>query len=174
MKTATKPALEPLLVRSRASAFIRSRLRTLLALITPVLLGIGPCGPIPGTELDGNLKQELIKDFRFVDKVEHCQLQVMPSDPHSVTVNCWSVGKQLYVGCMDCEGKTWSSALKQDPVAKIKIGEDIYRVKASRLSDKGAIERAWKIRWSKYEQGTTPDPVPEGYWLFHLGSRPTG
>jgi len=149
-------------------------LRASLALLIPVLFGFGPCGPIPGTALEGNLKPEVIKDFRFVDNVEHCALEVEPADPHSVTVNCWAVGKQLYVGCTDCEGKTWSGKINQNPIARIKIGEDIYRVKASRLSDTGAIERAWKIRWSKYEQEPTPEPVPGGYWLYHLGSKPSG
>jgi hypothetical protein len=160
-------------VRQKSSNWSRTHFKTLLAMLTPVLLGIGPCGPIPGGPLEGKVNQTAIKDFRFVDNVNNCLLEVEPSDPHSVTVNCWSVGKQLYIGCKDCDGKTWSTILNQTPFARIKIGEALYRVKAYRLTDVGAIARAWNIRWSKYEANPDPEPVPKGYWLYHLGSKPT-
>lgn len=158
--------------KQKITSWGHAHFKALLALLTPVLLGIGPCGPIPGGALEGKAHETIVKDFRFVSNVENCVLEVDPSNPHSVTVNCWSVGKQLYIGCKDCEGKTWSTRLKQTNFARIKIGEELYRVKASRLSDEGAIARAWQIRWSKYEEDPIPKPVPEGYWLYHLGSKP--
>ena len=143
--------------------------RTLLALLLPVLFGFGPCGPIAGGQLEGNLVEKKIDDFQFVDDVEHCALELNSADPHSVTVNCWTVGKQLFVGCKDCEGKKWSSMVSQNPLARIKIGEQIYPVKLKKMDDNFAIKRAWRHRWDKYGDGDLGD-LPEGYWLYHLGS----
>jgi hypothetical protein len=146
-------------------------LRTVLALITPVLFGFGPCGPIAGTSLTGEVKSDVIADFRFVDDVESCALEVNGDDPHSVNINCWTVGKQLFVGCSDCEGKTWSSLVAEDSMARVKIGETLYPVKVSRMSDPGAIDRIWRYRWEKYKEGEL-EAVPDGFWIYHLGSKP--
>ncbi|MFN3237452.1 MAG: hypothetical protein ACE37D_10355 [Pseudomonadales bacterium] len=147
----------------------RQSLRAMAVMVIPVLFGFGPCGPIAGGALEGEVEQAVIKDFRFVQDVEHCALEVNQDKPHSVTVNCWAVGKQLFIGCQDCDGKTWSSAILDNPMARVKIGEKLYPVKATRMQDQGAIERAWRFRWEKYEEGE-PESVPAGYWLFHMGS----
>ena len=118
------------------------------------------------------MNETVVKDFRFVNNINHCLLEAGLSDLHSVTVNCWAVGKQLYIGCKDCDGKTWSTRLNQTIFAKIKIGEKIYQVKAFRLSDAGAIARAWNIGWFKYEDDPIPEPAPAGYGLYHLGAKP--
>lgn len=144
-------------------------IRTATILVIPVLFGFGPCGPIAGTQVSGELVKDRISDFQFVNDVEQCILEVNTVKPHSVTVNCWTVGKQLFVGCKDCESKTWSKYVSNDPLAKIKIAEKLYPVKLTKMSDEFAIERAWKIRWRKYGEGEI-EPRPEGYWLYHLGS----
>jgi len=144
-------------------------LRTITVLVIPVLFGFGPCGPIAGTQVSGHLVEGRITDFQFVNQVDHCTLEVNAVKPHSVTVNCWSVGNQLFVGCKDCDGKTWSKYISSDPFARIKIGENLYPVKLTKMSDNIAIERAWKFSWEKYGDGEI-DPIPDGYWLYHLGS----
>ncbi len=145
--------------------------RAWLAMLVPVLFGFGPCGPIAGGQLSGTVVNDVVKDFRFVNDVDQCALEVNPAKPHSVTVNCWTVGKQLFVGCMDCAEKEWSAMIEQNPAARIRIDDKIYPVKASRMQDQIAIKRAWGYRWDKYEEGE-PAPLPDGYWLYHLGSKP--
>ena len=149
--------------------FDQHRLRALAVMVLPVLLGFGPCGPIAGGQLEGQVMTEQVNDFRFVSEAEQCALEVMDEKAHSVTVNCWAVGKQLFVGCMDCDGKTWSEVISRQPQARIKINNKLYPVRATRMQDPGAIQRAWQYRWSKYEEGEVA-PLPEGYWLFHLRS----
>jgi hypothetical protein len=146
------------------------KLRAWLVLVLPVIVGFGPCGPIPGGKLSEPEVGGLISDFRFVQEENRCAVEVGGADPHSVTVNCWAVGKQLFVGCQDCEGKSWSSMIEQNARARIRIGEKVYPVNATRMMDPVAIERAWNFRLQKYDDGE-PGPVPEGYWLYHLGSR---
>jgi hypothetical protein len=147
----------------------RRSLRAVAVIIIPVLFGFGPCGPIPGGQLNGVVVTEFVDDFRFVQDVERCALEVSDGDAHSVTVNCWSVGKQLFIGCQDCDGKTWSEVILENPQARVKIDTKLYPVKATRMQDQGAIIRAWGHRWAKYEEGE-PEPLPDGYWLFHMRS----
>lgn len=153
--------------------FERQRIRALVAILIPVLFGFGPCGPIAGGQLDGVVVTEKVKDFRFVQDVEQCALEVKNGDPHSVTVNCWVVGKQLYIGCKECAGKTWSEVITKNPNARVKIDGKLYPTLATRMQDPGAIQRAWRLSWEKYEEGE-PEPVPEGYWLFHMRSQGKG
>lgn len=147
----------------------RQALRAITVLILPVLFGFGPCGPISGTDLEGQVVTKQISDFQFVSNVEHCALEVSDGKAHSVTVNCWSVGKQLFIGCQDCDGKKWSSIIQSSPSARVKIDSKVYPVIATRMQDTGAIKRAWGYRWEKYEEGEL-EPVPVGYWLFHMRS----
>ena len=146
------------------------KLRTWVVLILPVLFGFGPCGPIAGGKLSEPEITERIDDFRFVQDVNRCALEVTDQKPHSVTVNCWAVGKQLFIGCKDCAGKTWSEVLNKNPTARVRIGELVYPVKATRMADPVAIERAWNLRLQKYDDGE-PGPIPTGYWLYHMRSR---
>ena len=145
-------------------------IRTVLVLVIPVLFGFGPCGPLAGGKLSGSVIAEKIDDFKFVKGVDTCALEVNAAEPHSVTVNCWAVGKQLFVGCKDCEGKEWSSFVTESPMGRIKIDDAIYPVKLTKMRDQVAIERAWKYRWEKYGEGELEE-MSAGYWLYHLGSR---
>jgi hypothetical protein len=146
------------------------KLRALIVLVLPVIFGFGPCGPIAGGQLSDPEVKERITDFRFVQDEDRCAIEVTSDKPHSVTVNCWAVGKQLFIGCQDCEGKTWSEAIEANPMARVRIGQQLYPVKATRMQDPVAIERAWNFRLQKYDEGE-PGPVPEGYWLYHMGSK---
>lgn len=146
-----------------------ARLRALVVICVPVVMGFGPCGPIAGTQLSEPEVSKRISDFRFVQDVNHCALEVTDEKPHSVTVNCWAVGKQLFVGCQDCDGKQWSTVIEKTKHARVRIGEKVYPVKATRMKDPVAIQRAWNFRLQKYDEGE-PGPVPQGYWLYHMGS----
>ncbi|MFT4800043.1 MAG: hypothetical protein ACI9W1_003484 [Candidatus Azotimanducaceae bacterium] len=151
----------------------RHKLRALIILTLPVIFGFGPCGPIAGGKLSEPVVTEKVTDFRFVQDADRCAVEVSSDKPHSVTVNCWAVGNQLYIGCRDCEEKKWSRVIDSNPLVRVRIAESIYPVKATRLLDPVAIERAWNFRLEKYVEDEAV-PVPEGYWLFHMGSRPRG
>lgn len=145
--------------------------RAWVAILLPVLFGFGPCGPIAGTSVNGEQVTDTITDFKFVMRVDNCALEANQASPHSVTVNCWTVGKQLFIGCMDCAGKTWSTLLDEDAYARIQIGQKVYPVKATKMKDQPAIQRAWGIRLQKYASAD-PELVPAGFWLYHLRSNP--
>ena len=152
--------------------------RALLVLTFPVLLGIGPCssGPVwlerlPGGVLTGEFVSAPVDDWTFVQDAGLCQLEARPSFPHSVTLNCFASNGELYIGCMACEGKMWSTYVSSDPNARVKIGGKIYAVTMHRLTDQEEIRVPWLSRWQKLRGNSDAPAVPPGYWLFHVTSR---
>jgi len=143
-----------------------------LALLGCVLfvVGISPCGPIPGGKLSGQTVEDAIEDWSFCDQFKRCQVEVRASDPHSVTASCFSADGDLYVGCMKCPSKRWSGYMSLDSEARVKLGDRIYAVRAERVLDPATVASLWGARWRKYEGGDPP-AVPENYWLFQLRSR---
>lgn len=144
---------------------------TVLLTVAPiVVLGIGPWDRIPGGILAGEKVNKPIEDWSFVADHNRCALEVRPEYPHSITVNCWNVGKQLYIGCRRCESKQWSSIILQNPQARVKIGDKVYPVLAKRIESKADMTIPWETLWKKYGKKEPVDPVPEGYWLFQFSS----
>jgi hypothetical protein len=149
------------------------RWRVIVALLVPMLVGFGPCtsGPrwlqgIPAGVLDGTVVSENVKNWSFVADAGLCALETRPGYPHSITVYCFNEGPSLYVGCMACEGKIWSTYVANDKRARIKITDKIYPVTMNRIENPAALEALWKQR-----RRDSKRPVPDGYWLFELTSR---
>lgn len=162
--------VEHVAARSSRHAQLRRHARV-VPLLALLLVGFGPCGRIPGTDLEGKRPKGAVLDWGFVNREPGtCALEVRPERPHSVTVNCMSANTRLYVGCTDCSGKTWSNAALADPRGRILIGDTLYPVTLTRITAQGEIDAAWSARATKYGQDPTA-PQPPDYWLFHLQSR---
>ena len=99
-----------------------------LMVAAALLMGIGPFDRLPGARLVGGLVDGPIASWRFVEKAGQCQLETRPQYPHSVTVNCWHLDGQLYIGCMNCQGKVWSHYVAQTKLARVKIASLVYPV----------------------------------------------
>ncbi|XOV88985.1 MAG: hypothetical protein ACFHX7_03640 [Pseudomonadota bacterium] len=154
--------------------------RAIIVMALPVLLGIGPCtgGPrwlerIPGGVLNGEVVTEPVTDWSFVSEAGLCALETRPDFPHSIIVNCFNDGPDLYVGCMSCDGKAWSTYVMNNPVGRIRVGDRIHAVNLRRVTDADAMQGPWVSRWEKTRGNTDAPPIPSGYWLFQLTSRQT-
>ena len=154
------------------------RFRALLVLALPVLLGIGPCsaGPgwlerMPGGVLNGEVVTAPVADWSFAQEAGLCQLEVRPSFPHSVTLNCFALNGQLYIGCMACEGKMWSTYVGSDPSARVRISGKVYAVTLNRISHPDEMWVPWLSRWQKLRGNSDAPEIPAGYWLYHVTSR---
>jgi len=155
-----------------------SKWRAMVVLTLPIIMGVGPCssgpyilGRIPGGVLTGEVVAEPVDDWSFVAGAGACQVETRPEFPHSVTVGCFNDGKDLFVGCMRCEGKTWSSNVAKDSRARIKIGDKVYSVTMTRVVDRAGMQGPWLNRWRKMRGNDDAPPIPDGYWLYHLTSR---
>ncbi len=79
---------------------MRRRVPILLLLpLSFALLGLGPCGPIPGGALRGQPATEPVGDWAIANEVPRCELEVRPEAPRSMTVNCMSWAGRLFVSC---------------------------------------------------------------------------
>lgn len=133
-------------------------------------LGIGPCGPIAGGALSGNVVEEPVADWSFVNQVPRCSVEVRPESPHSVTVNCMSLRGELYVSCSECEGKRWSAYALADAAGRIRISDDVHPVRLRRVEEPARLDAVWKARAAKLGKDES-EPRPEGWWTFQLTSR---
>ena len=140
-------------------------------LLVPFLTGLGPWERTPGGKLLGQVHTEQVSDWSFVSDAKRCAVETRPQFPHSVTVNCWSLDGQLYIGCMNCQGKTWSRYLLAEPNVRVRVLDRIYPVVFTRVKDQEEMLEAWRARWMAMQR---PEPVPEvpgHYYLFSVSSR---
>lgn len=144
----------------------------LLALALPLVLGVGPCSRMPGGVLNGPVVGEPVGDWSSLEEqLGLCAIESRAVLPHSVTVACWNQGTDLYVGCMSCEGKMWSTYVSSNPQARIKIGDAVYAVSMNRITDPERMHGPWQARWEMFgREGEVPE-IPETYWLWRLTSR---
>jgi hypothetical protein len=105
-----------------------------------LLLACGPLGPLPGSRLDGELSSSLPSDWTFTDRYDRIQIEVRPAEPYSVNVWCVASGDRLYVAAGAAESSVWARALLDDPHARLRIGQLLYGVTATRVVDAAEIE----------------------------------
>lgn len=136
-----------------------------------LLTGLGPWERTPGGKLLGEEQTKPVSDWSFVQTVSNCAVETRPQYPHSVTVNCWDLKGQLYIGCMNCAEKVWSRYLAEEPHVRVRVGQAIYPVHFEAVLDDEEMALAWQARWKKMAR---PDPapgVPDHYRLFRVSSR---
>lgn len=141
-----------------------------LAAAAYILMSSEPIGPFPGGELSGTVVPDAIDNWAFINDLGLCQVEVNPQAPHSINAFCFESQQNLYVGCMRCPGKTWAEAVQADPNARIRFGQNIYPVSATRITDEALRDQVWADRHAKNSDGP-PDPTPEDWWLFNMVSR---
>ena len=129
-----------------------------------------PCERTPGGYLLGEQSQEVITDWSLVNDVPLCQLQTSVFFiPHSINMNCSSLEKDLFIGCMNCEGKRWGAALAEQGVARFRVNDIVYPVAARRLLEPAEMDHAWLSSSIKAGRPSdTPRPPDNIWWTFQL------
>ena len=145
-------------------------LRILVAALSFGLLGLGPCGPIPGGALRGEIDPRAVSDWSRANDVRYCQLEVGPERPRSMTVNCMSWDARLFVSCSQCAKKRWAKTVAGDPRGRVRVGERVHPVTIRRVTEPDELVAVWRARARKVGGDDTSDPK-EGWWTFELESR---
>jgi len=129
-----------------------------------------PCERTPGGWLLGEEVEAPVEDWSFANEVPLCQIQVDRGIlPHSINLNCMASDGDLYLSCASCDGKVWSTAVLENPEARLRIGEKVYPVRVTRVEDPAMLDEAWRARAQKTGQvGNTPRQ--EGWWSFRVES----
>lgn len=124
-----------------------------------------PYGTIPGKRLQGEEVTDPIDDWSFASQYRRVNVEVRPSDPYSVNAGYFVDDGALYISSAKSR---WAQFLLQDPNIRVRVGEKLYRVRATRME--GAdLEEAHNAYSTKYPN-RTPEQIAER-WFFRLESR---
>ena len=129
-----------------------------------------PCGPVPGVWLFGERAEAPVEDWEFAYDASLCQIQVYTWKPHAINLNCMSDEGELFVSCSNCEGKSWSGYVAENPEGNIKIGDRVYPINLSRMTAPAELDRVWSARLRKIKSDSA-ESRPDHWWSFKLESR---
>lgn len=129
-----------------------------------------PCTRVPGGYLLGDEVASPVVDWTFANRVPLCQIEVGDWLRHSVNLNCMAVDGELYLSCAACDGKRWSTLALRNPAGRIRIGDKVYPVTLTRVTDPATLDAAWQARAAKFGR-TDTRPRDPGWWSFRLQSR---
>lgn len=116
----------------------KSRLAAGLLLFCLLLLGCGgPFLSIPGGALAGEVVEEPVRDWSFVDSV-FLDLETRPDDPYSVELNYVVRDGQLYID--PAEGRTWFEHIKANPLVRARFAGKVYPLRAVLVGKPGELE----------------------------------
>ena len=124
-----------------------------------------PYGTISGKRLRGEEVIEPIEDWSFANQYRRVNVEVRPSDPYSVNAGYFVDDGTLYISSAKSR---WTQLLVQDPNMRIRVGDKLYPVMATRME--GAhLEQARQAYSDKYPN-RTPEQIAER-WCFRIASR---
>ena len=134
-----------------------------------------PYAIIPGKQLIGEEVAGPIDDWSFVQQYRTVTNEVRPSDPYSVNTGYIFHDGVVYVISGRGGESRWAQFLLQDPNMRIRVGDKLYRVRATRVEDPELVSEFHRMRNAR-----NPDPedrTPEDLarearvWFFRIDSR---
>ena len=140
------------------------RLAVVLSVVI-ILVGWGPLVIFPGGQLEG-AEAALPSDWRFSDAINTVQLETRSSDPYSVNIWIIAMGADLYVHAGDNRA-AWVDHLEDNGKARVRIGDDIYTLQATRVVEQSEFDRFSDAYEKKYERRPGNENVGEAY-LYQL------
>jgi hypothetical protein len=136
----------------------------------------GPVGPIPGGALSGNLKPAPA-DWSFIENVEQVQLETNPVEPHSVNTWIGTSGGALYLPTSMIRGpklpteRAWVRNVEADERVRLRVGDDVYELRAERVVDDTEAASARAALVNKYALGADDMDPEREIWIFRLSPR---
>ena len=108
-----------------------------LLYVAAIYFPIDPEERRAGTRLSGNIADDQDTDWAFVEGRTRAWVETRTRYliPHSITVSAWADDDTLYVGCRDCDTKTWPRNVARDDRVRVKIGDTLYERRAVRITD---------------------------------------
>ncbi|MBW2243677.1 MAG: nitroreductase family deazaflavin-dependent oxidoreductase [Deltaproteobacteria bacterium] len=146
------------------------RIATLAILgLALIALGCGPIWMIPGGRLDGEVAATP-SDWAIANDIEDLQLETRPGDPYSVNVWGAGVGDRFYIAAGRGEESTWAQNIAADPNVRLRVGEFIYELQATRIDDDAERDLFLAAVKKKYDWEPTEEEG-ENAVLFRLTPR---
>jgi hypothetical protein len=105
---------------------------------------------LPGGELSGTVKPAP-SDWKFSNAYEDVQLETRLDDPYSVNIWGVAVGKRFMIASGRGLENAWAQHIEADPNVRLRIGEDIYELRAVRTDHRLDRRRLLAAMRAKYE-----------------------
>jgi len=145
-----------------------------VALITLRITGLDPDERRPGLWLRGEVVNQPVTDWTFTDKYQNIYIETRSWYllPHSVTITCVAHNGQLYLtsvyrqGMAFPEGKRWTGNVTRDPHVRLKIGDRLYNVTVSLVTDPAERATVLESKAKKYPQQRVSKTST--VYLFHV------
>lgn len=131
-----------------------------------------PYGPLPGGSLQGEEVTEPVTDWSFVRQYRILTSEVRPSNPYSIHSAYVFHDGVIYLSSGLGARSRWSRFLLEDPNMRLKIGETLYPVRATRVEDPALFDAIHNTRELHYPD-TPPRTAEERakIWFFRIDSR---
>ena len=143
-----------------------------LPLLTLLLLGLGGCAEpfivLPGNSLSGEVIDPPPSWEEF-SEVQVVQLETSPEDPYSVNIWLGVIGPDIYVAT-GADPTNWTEHLGINNNVRLRIGENIYQLEASPVTDPAERGRVGADYVRKYDLDIDGNWVTEGQ-VFRLDRR---
>ena len=132
-----------------------------------------PIGMMPGRALSGEVVTTPVSDWSFSDEHMLIAVETRPAAPHSVTTICFSHEGDLYVPADRGGSKTWTHFAVSDPRVRVKVGDLVYPVRATRVTDDSLRPALLASARAKYDfAGGDEESSFEDLWVFRMDSAP--
>jgi hypothetical protein len=146
-----------------------ARQSVLLALLAAAIVGCGrPLVLLPGGALRGTITAAPAS-WDFTDAVRMVQLETRPPDPYSVNIWVIALGDHLYVHA-GANRSRWVENIEGDPNVRLRVGDAIYELAASRVEEQAEFDRFSDAYERKYGRRPRNGNVREAY-LYRLSPR---
>ena len=135
-----------------------------------LVLGCGPLGPLPGGRLSGEPVASPPADWSLLDHHGNIQLETRPSAPYSVNLWGAGIGPHFYLASGAGGEAVWAAHIAQDPDVRLRLGHNIYELRAVRITDDAERERFLQALKRKYDWEPSGEEGQQA-WLFRLDPR---
>ncbi len=130
-----------------------------------------PWAQLPGKRITGEEVTERIEDWSFMEPSTRVILEVRPSDPYSLYIRAYQHKGVLYLNSISPENR-WTQFLLEDPNLRLKVENEIYKVRATRVEDSALVTEIQKAmeQVSPSLRERTPEERAQN-WYFRVDSR---
>lgn len=135
-----------------------------IVLVALRVIGVDPQDQRPGLWLSGEVIDGPVNDWSFTDELFEIFVQTRTPYliPHSVTTYCTVYDGDLYLfsayygGGVFPDQRSWNRNVLRDPRVRLKLGEGLYDVRVSHITDEAIRDPVIRSFEQKYPQWGNP------------------
>ena len=139
------------------------------ALATVLLTACEPTFIFAGGELAGT-EESSPASWQFSRQVDTVQIETRPADPYSVNVWGVHVDANFYVAASAGADSRWARAIEGDPSVRLRIGDRLFPLVATRIADGDEKARVIDAYVEKYDVERDGNFV-DSAWVYRLAPR---